>query len=1059
LHVLGGSPNGINQVQYAAHWDLQEPVEFCLNGFPEDERNYRQIGVDVINEMNIAMEKIGAVKPGQKAFKVSDRKMKYHFDLRCPSITWVDEPRLSFGAPLGIGLTNADVETGEIIWGGAVVWGGLIDYIVNIDSESASDALSRNLHEMMSQVEVPTQNPYFVDIQHRLDVATQNSPGFKTLQDMNHYGNFRNSAEIEEILTTALAETQRHLNEGSLIRSMPQVVDGVLQDSNGDRVVDYGALAESLNGILSTTNLNQLKATISENHSDDLNEIFRVNLGTEEDHISNLHQFANLGTSAEYSQEDRQRLRHANQAQVGSDSSFASIMSDYNNRMRHSIPDLENTIEKHYYSWMSASAQMGPLEKLAASKSVIKNVALHELGHVVGLGHQFEGNRLPQRGMVPDKIYNFYAEEAKTHSNYTSIMDYQSGHTEVALPYEKVKMQAQDELVLAYLYKQEYSTYAAGDEDFTFFKVPPNGVIPDQVTDDGKLYVTRYMPQCSDMDAWLAYSPYCRRWDRGSSAPSIVEESFGEYTDSFISRINSFTEATGGNPWWMNYRLWSSTYDVMNRSRAISDEKRYQLSNNQVYSEVFEELKKDEEALLNFSKACINPVEAPEGWNTRFAKLALRPTPTAAGSITLRGMQQSADYQSLYNIYKNVTSTMNVRALDEQGFMELEDRMYEQGVAFTELQKLCRASKKSLDVSKVLLSLKGPDHINMDYDDAIAPTGLRGGNARYDYSRLFGRYNQLGLLPIKVAALDVLTNTASTLRYGWWQVPKPKYNDANNGKYGYFSLYPEEFTDVVGTAVKNNMGFGGTVLQDSASMSIANLYMSYFLFRTFFLSNDGKVNGFKSNYIDELKAQTRFNVDVYPVLLDSVTKPSEPKNKVFGFNPRLFNFAKRQLIDLPEAYMLPDRRVIVRGNDSEIIMPLTKIRFLSQSSAYVWALIVTYDNASYDDPLEGYTVKNAVSTLTNQELDKCMGGNSGLSSFFNSDEFEGFLVDPRIAIDKEAQNNFEISVDEAFAKYEDSMKPNQIGCEESEKGIGLISATALSLNGWIIPQVYDYIRK
>ena len=90
-----------------------------------------------------------------------------------------------------------------------------------------------------------------------------------------------------------------------------------------------------------------------------------------------------------------------------------------------------------------------------------------------------------------------------------------------------------------------------------------------------------------------------------------------------------------------------------------------------------------------------------------------------------------------------------------------------------------------------------------------------------------------------------------------------------------------------------------------------------------------------------------------------------------------------------------------------------------------------------------------------------MGGNSGLSSFFNSDEFEGFLVDPSIALDKEAQNNFEKSVDIAFDKYHgrDGLKPSQIGCEESEKGIGLISATALSLNGWIIPQVFDYIKK
>ena len=383
-------------------------------------------------------------------------------------------------------------------------------------------------------------------------------------------------------------------------------------------------------------------------------------------------------------------------------------------------------------------------------------------------------------------------------------------------------------------------------------------------------------------------------------------------------------------------------------------------------------------------------------------------------------------------------------------------------MGFSELQKLCRASKKSLDVAKLLLSLKGQDHTVMNYDTAISPTGLRGGEAFHDYSRLFGTYDQLGLLPIKLATLDVLTNTSSTMRFWWWDISKPMYNDSNEGKFGYFALYPEEFTDVVSTAIKNNMKFGGSQLQDAANMSIANLYMNYFLFRTFFRSNDNQARGFNSNYIKDLKAQTKFQIDFVAVLLESIDIPGEPTNKRFGFRPKVFNLARRTMTDLPEAYALPDKRVIVRGNDSQIIMPFTKMRFLDQDAAYVWALQVSYDKTSYDDPLQGFTVKNVVSELITQELDKCISGAKGLASFFNSnEEFKGFQIDPGIATDPDAQTNFEKSLNEAFDIYHDreGLTPNQLGCEESVKGVGLITSTALSLRGFFLQQVYEYIKK
>ena len=208
----------------------------------------------------------------------------------------------------------------------------------------------------------------------------------------------------------------------------------------------------------------------------------------------------------------------------------------------------------------------------------------------------------------------------------------------------------------------------------------------------------------------------------------------------------------------------------------------------------------------------------------------------------------------------------NTEEMTDDEFEALEKELYGRGIAYSELQKLCRATSKSLDTMKFLLSLKGPDHVVIKNDSEVVPTSVIGAQATKDYSRIFGTYSQLGILPIKLAALDVLTSPSSTMSYAWWEVPKPKYSNPNDGKYGYYPLYPFEFTGIIETAVRNNMRFGGTAIQDSASMSIANLYMNHFLFRTFSWSNDTQERGFHSNYIEDLKAQTRFEVDLVPVL-------------------------------------------------------------------------------------------------------------------------------------------------------------------------------------------------
>ena len=104
--------------------------------FPKTLEIIEKLLRDVIEEMNNTMVKIGAIKEGKRAFVVSKKKLKYHFDLRCPSITWVDDINLSLDTPLGISLVNTNIKNGEILWGEIVIWGGLIDQAINRQSRS-----------------------------------------------------------------------------------------------------------------------------------------------------------------------------------------------------------------------------------------------------------------------------------------------------------------------------------------------------------------------------------------------------------------------------------------------------------------------------------------------------------------------------------------------------------------------------------------------------------------------------------------------------------------------------------------------------------------------------------------------------------------------------------------------------------------------------------------------------------------------------------------------------------------------------------------------------------
>lgn len=1098
LHILGTREDGRNEKNYAAHWDLREPIEVCLNGFPEHGR-YKQIAGEVLEEVNRKLRKIKALKADQKGFYVSERNMKYSFDLRCPSINWVADPELSMGAPLGIGLVNTNVRTGQILWGSAIMWGGLIDSLVNRDSESPVDALVRNTHEVLSEIKSVKDSPYFTDLNHQLQL--EDLENFETVATSLDFNNDDQLKESFKELLTRTAESSSLTGTtstiGNLTQEQNQLVHILGLDEEASKIVnDHGeqsvidqltAAGQNVDEVVASKvkkllddQMSKILKDLPNQYSKDLESKYADFNPSEALYKETLFKKSDLGTAVEYNDVEKER-RSSVQKDINQGELQDKIISDYKSLIAHDA-DWDNTVEKHYGEWLHTTSQMnGQPEREEAAYSVIKNVMLHEWGHVLGMGHQFKGNVLPERGTIPETLYETLSKDAHEHKYYSSIMDYQSGQTEVSLKAEDVKMQTQDEFVLSYLHMRKVPTFEPGETDFKYVNLPVNGSIPAKLPDENnKLRQVRYMPQCSDLEAWLATDPNCRRWDRGYDANNIVEESYNQFKDSFIKRMNSFTQATGGSANYYNWRLWSESYSLANYNRTFYDKMRFDMLddlNNPTYTKAFLEIIDDRDSIMQFSKACLDPNQASQKYREKFSMLSLQPTALTSGQLDPKKRREGGNYSSknreLLGKYETLMGDKKLSEMSPEEYAKFENDLYDQGVAFTEVQKLCRATSQSLDHMKTLLSLPGFDKTEIDYEGSVIPTGLRGANARAQYNKIFGRYVTLGMLPLKLANLSVLTSPSSTMRYGWWNISKPKYS-GSKGNYSYSALYPEEYTDIVKTSVENNMSFGGVNLGDKATLSLANLYMSYFLRRGEFRTRDKQRRKFNDIFLSDVKGQTKFRVSLSPVLLEAIVDDEISDSIIFGFTPKIFSRAKDGLITLPEAYVLPEGEVIVRGTDGQIVMPITKLRFIGAKSAYVWAIEITYEPTRPDDPLQGFSVKSSIRTLSNKVIDDCMGNENGLASFFNkanratedanenkAEKFDGFTSSSNIAVSENTQIEFNRSVTRQFEKYHNLTgikEPNQKECSESRKGLGLIGATALSLQGFILPQVFEYLE-
>ncbi len=556
LHIVGEKADGIYQILHAAHWDVTKTHDIYLNNFPPE---YVGVVEDILGDWNKALVSAGAltqsdVDSGKVGFRVNKTKLKHSFDLRHSSITWVSDMKISTApsSPLGIALTQADVRNGEIVWSGITVYGGILEYYVKaFAGTAATTELSAKSSFQLSNI----AKSLFAKM------TSLQSPNLPSGMDLSGAG---------------LANLQNYSKD-----YIDSRIDAKLKPSKSDAGIanlDFSSRVQIALQKKSNENVDFLKAANREESFQDyiVGKLFSIrnSLPSKEEKLEK-----NSSGATKRSQE-LSSVQIQNISNVGmncADRSFADVAP----------------------GWIQGlGGKKGEYRDVL--RSLVKELITHEFGHAVGLGHQFKENILPERGTVPEAIYQSHAKKA-THeegfTQFTSVMGYRHPRSEMRSSYDEVKPGPHDRLVLAYLYTQKYSTYKTGDVDFTFVDIPKEGVIP-PVDPNGVGPKTSYFPQCNDLTASFSLDPYCNRFDRGHNATEIVENYFSDVSDNLEQSHFAFTDTKGANPEENENRLWKRNLSTMGRIRMFYDYMRKE------YRDEIDSISQDESALYEFSSAC-----------------------------------------------------------------------------------------------------------------------------------------------------------------------------------------------------------------------------------------------------------------------------------------------------------------------------------------------------------------------------------------------------------------------------------------------------------------------
>jgi hypothetical protein len=1035
---MGRDVEGVNPVAFVARWDLRPesiPHEICFNGFEANAqaRMAKQLAIDSMEEWNASLERIGAVPAGRKAFIESPRKMRHAFDLRCSSITYVADQRISERSPLGIGMAQADVNNGKILWGGMVIYGGALErYVEAYRGSGAKSSNTRapvgavfssrigemvfggnplahmNPPQLRDQPIARTERLSSSDSLNQLRLASQNASRMGVSSFIGGLGELG----LDEGAQNSLLGRG---NLSEMIQAFRQArANAAGENANSEserRSVDAAIASLTRQFHAAQQNSRQLDARLTEslegvrNYSQD-STLSVAQLLREE----NWQRLLVGGETLSAHALTQEAVFGANWRSMSPEEKETRLMSAHRNRFARlhnsNMFDLDNTIEDFVAELQNLPEDLKGRSTDEIIAVSLKKTILHEFGHMLGLAHNFKDNILPAEGTVPEKHRaKLVADSEKPYSpNVTTIMGYPHPYHMLVKTIDEINVGPQDELTLRYLYKNEYSTFKAGDEDFTYRQVPESGRIPsrNQVLRDGSRVA--YFPNCTDYVEWFGLDPYCNRWDRGHDAKTIVQGYLDDFEQNNIRKLENLVD-TGTSSFHAEYFLWVKSLTHFGRVRKFYDHMRYTYRN-----EIRQMARGDGRNLFAFEKC-----NGPEQRNQLVKGIFERSNP--------------------------------------------------------EFANLCEANAMAIERMAKQIRDTGPDFTTFVNEESAVPVAEITSGRFQSWSRMHGTWTSLGTLPMKLSALFTLTSPVPYRNHGAWVMPIRTYSRSGpNTKYTYASLYPAAFTKEVSQSTLANLKFVADE-EPSAQMGRIALYMGSFLgetFRDFQSTND--FHEFPAAYMRTIRDQTRFLFDYdnafVPILIRAVrdTSPGARPEMVKSFTAEIYVWGQNS-IQLGDAFMLPQGKVFFRATAKTFVHPVSEIFFLSDDLALVWGIRVNYDTDNYSD-LSADGFKTKLHEKYNRVIDTCLK-TAKLENYFkkSNSKFNGFVLNSGIAGNENRYRDFTNSVDAEFQNYwadpaygnNDERFRNT--CGRALDDVGLVITQALTMINVWMPQITEYLVK
>ena len=1017
LHILGTRHSGLSQdgvEMYGAKWDVRKTHTIYLNQFPPE---YVDIGKDIVKHWNDTFEKIfkdtgKTVRP----FVVKAENLKHAFDLRKPAITWVEDKRMASYGPLGVGMVTADVRNGKILWGGVTIWGGMIRSLVNHYVPTISSA-SQSVLQHGVQLGL---------VNHR--EKTSNMPqGMREFVSgiYNPSSNLNLKMEIEQKLKennikdldADQAKNLRYVLDASVASG----IDEVLRKMESFQAMLRESLVDTSSEKLFDSDYIQSLAGGSESFEKSLERL----------ESSPFAHFMGMNPTGKKS---------SNLKNLSVDEITKKIESGINKQQSSNAAfDFDRSFDQVALGWNMA-VQSGKASIPEVRRSVVKDLLLHEWGHVLGLGHNFKENIIPAEGTVPEhfiKDLQSFNNEEKGYIQMTTVMGYRSGFTEAVAPYDHIKPGPMDELVLTYLYRKKYATFTFGDEkatDFQLKDLPPSGEIPPYIPVEqrvkGQTYAS-YFPACNDYYASIGSDPYCRRWDRGGDAVSLVENKFKELRGSLTSLSYSFSDSVNGGDYrWREYYLFNRALKTFGDARVFYDYMRQKYDASVIRPQISSGVD-GEKNMLDFSKACRGAYDHPNYVNSQ---------------NDASGAAEQEEYNS------GLRSAVSNKTL-KKVFAENP-----------ELKELCVATGILMHEIRNALKTSGKDYAVVDYNNYHQTASMLGGDTfQGDFNgQDIGKWLEIGKWPLKTAAIQALTLPYAYSVWNGWAIPMRKYS-RQDGQYLLSTLYPVEFNLAVKSGVIDNLELS----QDPGSSSENNILgntvrtLGWSMFWQYY-GNDVKRFPGLAKYFEMIRRQTQFRLNLSAIVVKKTPeKGNEDRTKQLDgdiYNPNTGNFEP-----LDAVYLTEDYKIVGPPPEKSLLYPMTPLKVYSADSGYYLAYKMDYDK-QYDDVLFTSSIKAELYNTYKRVLETCISGEkgrkNGLAEYFNSanEDFQGFDWRDNVYKDDKALTLHLSSISKEFNNYYRNVpgaRPET--CTEAIRGMGLIVNAAAILNGFYL-DAYDYIE-